>query len=138
MTTKLKLVLLLVLKNVLRYIGFLPVGSFFLHFRHILYFSANYFLNSENVSPVNQGFVFSRRFLFFFFPDNTRIHVFRDFLLTSVIYLQGVRTLRPKTLRPRTLRPKTLRPKRTLRPNVNYAQGNYDNVISYAHIPLVP
>ena len=45
----------------------------------------------------------------------------------------GVRTLRPKTLRPRTLRPK-----RTLRPNVNYAQGNYDNVISYAHIPLVP
>ena len=50
----------------------------------------------------------------------------------------GVRTLRPKTLRPRTLRPRTLRPKRTLRPNVNYAQGNYDNVISYAHIPLVP
>ena len=54
-------------------------------------------------------------------------------------YLEyGVRTLRPKTLRPRTLRPRTLRPKRTLRPNVNYAQGNYDNVISYAHIPLVP
>ena len=45
----------------------------------------------------------------------------------------GVRTLSPKTLRPRTLRPK-----RALRPNVNYAQGNYDNVISYAHIPLVP
>ena len=38
----------------------------------------------------------------------------------------------------RTLRPKTLHPKRTLRPNVNYAQVNYDNVISYAHIPLVP
>ena len=53
------------------------------------------------------------------------------------------RTLRPRTLRPRTLcsrtlRPRTLRPKQTLRPNVNYAQGNYDNVISYAHIPLVP
>ena len=32
----------------------------------------------------------------------------------------------------RTLRPRTLRPKRTLRPNVNYAQVNYDNVISYA------
>ena len=27
-------------------------------------------------------------------------------------------------------------PNRKLRPNVNYAQGNYDNVISYAHIPL--
>ena len=26
----------------------------------------------------------------------------------------------------------------TLRPNVNYAQVSYDNVISYAHIPLVP
>ena len=44
-----------------------------------------------------------------------------------LIVILGVRTLRPKTLRPRTLRP-----------NVNYAQGNYDNVISYAHIPLVP
>ena len=51
---------------------------------------------------------------------------------------RGVRTLRPNTLRPRTLRPRTLRPKQTLRPNVNYAQANYDNVISYAHIPLVP
>ena len=48
-------------------------------------------------------------------------------------YSSGVRTLRPKTLHARTLRPK-----RTLRPNVNYAQGNYDNVISiYSHIPLV-
>ena len=56
------------------------------------------------------------------------------------MYRRGVRTLRPRTLRSkRTLRPKlTLRPKRTLRPHVNYAQGNYDNAISYAHIPLVP
>ena len=29
-------------------------------------------------------------------------------------------------------------PKRKLRPNVIYAQGNYGNVISYAHILLVP
>ena len=36
------------------------------------------------------------------------------------------------------LHPKrTLLPKRTLRPNVNYAQGNYDNVISIlSHILL--
>ena len=63
--------------------------------------------------------------------------------LFSLVLCVGVRTLRPKTLhpktlRPKTLRPRTLRPKRTIRPNVNYAQGNYDNVISYAHIPLVP
>ena len=48
------------------------------------------------------------------------------------------RTLRPRTLRPRTLRPRTLRPKRTLRANVNYAQGNYDNVISEAKRSDVP
>ena len=61
---------------------------------------------------------------------------FANFL--QVVCGNGVRTLRPKTLRPRTLRPRTLRPKRTSRPKVNYAQENYDNVISYAHIPLVP
>ena len=34
--------------------------------------------------------------------------------------------------------PKEITPKRKLRPNVNHARGNYDNVISYAHILLVP